>query len=50
MSDKQVTFQQTFGQYPFPEGVLACFAQYPTQVKVSRQTRTMTLDLEGQPV
>ena len=49
MSDKQVTFQQTFGQYPFPEGVLACFGQYPTQVKVSRQARTMTLDLEGQP-
>ena len=47
MSRNQVTFQETFGQYPFPEGVLACFAQYPTQVKVCRQTRTMTVELEG---
>ena len=27
MSDKQVTFQETFGQYPFPEGVLTSFAK-----------------------
>ena len=47
MSDKQVTFQETFGQYPFPEGVLACFAHYPTRVKVSRQARTMTVELDG---
>lgn len=47
MSDKQVTFQETFGQYPFPEGVLACFTHYPTRVKVSRQARTMTVELDG---
>ena len=48
MSDKQVTFQETFGQYPFPEGVLTSFAAYPTRVKVNRQARTMTVELEGE--
>ena len=48
MSDKQVTFQESFGQYPFPEGVLTSFAAYPTRVKVNRQARTMTVELEGE--
>ena len=49
MSDKPVTFQETFGQYPFPEGVLACLGQYPTQVKVNIHARTMDVELEGDP-
>ena len=44
------TFQQTFSQCPFPEGVLAALGSYPTEVKVVKATRTMEVRVLGRPV
>ena len=41
------TFQQTFANCPFPEGVLAVLGDYPVQVRVSRELRTMAVTVIG---
>ncbi len=41
------TFQQTFSQCPFPEGVLAVLGGYPTQVRVVKAERAMELQMFG---
>ncbi len=44
------TFQQTFANCPFPEGVLAVLGDYPVQVRVLRAQRTMEVAATGTDV
>ncbi len=44
------TFQQTFSQCPFPEGVLAAFGAYPAEVRVIKAERRMEVTLHGAAV
>ncbi len=46
----QPTFQQTFANCPFPEGVLAVLGGYPVQVRVHRGQRAMEVALSGAAV
>ena len=41
------TFQQTFANCPFPEGVLAALGSYPVQVRVSKVRRSMEVTASG---
>ena len=44
------TFQQTFAQCPFPEGVLAVLGTYPVEVRVVKAERTMFVHAIGEQV
>ena len=44
------TFQQTFANCPFPEGVLAALGSCPVQVRVSRAERAMEVTASGPAV
>ncbi|MDE6589857.1 MAG: PHP domain-containing protein, partial [Oscillospiraceae bacterium] len=44
------TFQQTFANCPFPEGVLAVLGGYPVQVRVSKAQRAMEVTASGAAV
>ena len=44
------TFQQTFANCPFPEGVLAALGSYPVQVRVLKAQRTMEVTAVGPSV
>ena len=44
------TFQQTFSQCLFPEGILDVMGGYPVEVRVVKATRTMDVRAIGQPV
>ena len=44
------TFQQTFANCPFPEGVLAALGSYPVQARVSKAQRTMEVTAVGPAV
>ncbi len=50
MTAGQPTFQQTFANCPFPEGVLAVLGGYPVQVRVHRVQRTMEVTAGGAAV
>ena len=50
MTAGQPTFQQTFANCPFPEGVLAVLGGYPVQVRVHRAQRAMEVALSGAAV
>ena len=41
------TFQQTFANCPFPEGVLAALGGFPARVRVFRADRAMEVELLG---
>ena len=41
------TFQETFANCPFPEGVLAVLGNCPVQVRVNRAERAMDVELLG---
>lgn len=41
------TFQQTFANCPFPEGVLAVLGSYPVRVRVNRERRAMEVAAVG---
>ena len=41
------TFEQTFANCPFPEGVLAVLGEYPVQVRVNRARRAMEVEVSG---
>lgn len=41
------TFQQTFANCPFPEGVLAVLGECPVQVRVLKTQRTMEVTAVG---
>ena len=41
------TFQQTFANCPFPEGVLAVLGDSPVRVRVMRELRTMAVTVVG---
>lgn len=45
-----ITFEQTFAQCPFHEGVLAVLGGYPVQVRVQRKLRTMEVSAFGEEV
>ena len=44
------TFQQTFANCPFPEGVLAVLGSYPVRVRVNRERRAMEVAAVGTDV
>ena len=44
------TFQQTFVNCPFPEGVLAALGDYPVRVRVNRAQRAMEVAASGAAV
>ena len=44
------TFQQTFANCPFPEGVLAVLGDCPVQVRVNRARRAMEVTAVGTDV
>ena len=44
------TFQQTFANCPFPEGVLAALGSYPVQVRVHKAQRAMEATVSGAAV
>ena len=44
------TFQQTFANCPFPEGVLAVLGSYPVRVRVNRERRAMEVAAAGTDV
>ena len=44
------TFQQTFANCPFPEGVLAVLGDYPVQVRVLKAQRAMEVVATGTDV
>ena len=44
------TFQQTFANCPFPEGVLAVLGRCPVQVRVLRARRAMEVAVSGTAV
>ncbi len=44
------TFQQTFANCPFPEGVLAVLGSYPVRVRVNRERRAMEVAAIGTDV
>ena len=44
------TFQQTFANCPFPQGVLAVLGTYPVSVRVNKAERAMLVHAVGQPV
>ena len=44
------TFEQTFANCPFPEGVLAVLGRYPVQVRVNRERRAMEVAAKGAAV
>ena len=41
------TFQQTFANCPFPEGVLAVLGSFPAQVRVLKAQRAMEVAVSG---
>ena len=41
------TFQQTFANCPFPEGVLAALGSYPVRVRVLKAQRAMEVIANG---
>ena len=44
------TFQQTFANCPFPEGVLAVLGSYPVRVRVLKAQRAMEVTAIGTDV
>ncbi len=50
MAAHTATFQQTFPNCPFPEGVLAVLGNYPVHVRVVRTDRVMYVEAEGAAV
>ena len=44
------TFQQTFANCPFPEGVLAVLGSYPVRVRVHKAQRAMEATVSGAAV
>ena len=44
------TFQQTFANCPFPEGILSVVGSYPVQVRVNRAQRAMDIIATGASV
>ncbi len=44
------TFEQTFANCPFPEGVLAVLGDYPAQVRVVKARRAMEVAVTGTSV
>ena len=44
------TFQQTFANCPFPEGILSVVGSYPVQVRVNRAQRAMDIIATGTSV
>ena len=47
MTGGMPTFQQTFANCPFPEGVLAVLGNCPVQVRVLRAQRAMEVTASG---